>query len=323
MVQTILLTLTKATKATAVTNIGFKKTVSVLAVGKSFTLKAYTRDSAKNKDTSLNKQSVVFYSSDESVLSVTPAGKMTAKGEGQAVVTAVSLADPSIKKNITVTTYVAVKKIVLNATKNKVKKGRTGVVTVAQWNPEGATNKQVKWTCTGANGSTKAGNVKAIEIAVLSEGKRISDLKDSDFVDARTTAVVTKENEKIVFRTIVPTKKCVITATSVDGNKKAKYTVECIGEVTSLKFKTTKAITATEGGYKAGIKAGKSLKVGTDITAEYGANKKLIWRSDSEMVTVRNGTVKVDKKATKGTTAVVTAFTSDGKRSAKLFVTVE
>ncbi len=316
-------TVTEATKAVAVGNIIIKKAVPELAVGKSVTLKAYTHNAANNKDVALNSKSVVFYSSDENVLSVTPAGKMTAKAEGSATITAVSLADPSIKAEVPVDTYVAVKKIVLNATKGKVKKGKTGIVTVAQWNPEDTTYKQVKWTATGADGSVKAGNMQAIEIAVLDKDKTISDLTDDDFVDARTTPVITEADQRIAYRTLVATKKCVITATTVEGNKTAKYTLQSLGEVTSLKLKTSKTVTESGDGYAASVKPGKSLKVSTVVQAEYGADKSLVWTSDSpDIVTVSGGTIKVAKTAAKGSTAVVTATTANKKHSVRILVTV-
>ena len=316
-------TVTAATKATAVTDINIKNPVDRLAVGKSATLKAYTRDLIKNKDVALNTKSIVFYSNNEGVLSVTPAGKLTAKAEGSADITVVSLADPSVKTSVTVTSYVAVKKIVLNASKSKVKKGSMGIVTVARWDPISPTDKSVRWTATGADGSTKAGNIQAVEIAVLPADKSVSDLTDEDFVDVRTEPVVTQAGERIVYRTLVATKKCVITAASVDGNKKAKYTVISTGEVTSLELKTTKTLLKTESGYSTAIKAGKSLKVSTIIKAEYGADKTIRWTSDNpELITAKNGTIKVAKGAAKGTTATVTASSAGGKHKVNLLVTV-
>ncbi len=322
---TFAVTVTAATKAKEIENISFKQpVVTVLAVGKSATIKAYTHDSAKNKDVALNNKSIVFYSNDENIISVTPTGKMTAKAEGSTIITAVSLSDPTIMEAVEVSAYVPVKKIVLNATKDKVNKGSIGVLTVAQWNPEGATNKTVKWTATGADGSTKAGNIKAVEIAVLPIGMSPGNLNDSDFKDARTTPVVTGPGERIAYRTLVATRKCVITACTDDGNKKAKCTVESIGEVTSLKLKINKKLIEKDGGYAATIKAGKSLKVTTKIEAEYGANKRISWISSSEdIVTVKNGTIKVNKNAAKGSKAVVVAYTADGKHTAKIVVTTD
>ena len=120
------------------------------------------------------------------------------------------------------------------------------------------------------------------------------------------------------------TKKCVITATTKDGNKKAKFTVTSIGYVTSLKLKTNNKVKAEGDGYAATIKAGKSLKVTPIITAEYGANKKLVWKSENkDVVTVDNGKIKVADNAPKGSKVTVTVSSSDGKCSVKLVVTVE
>ncbi len=319
-------TVTAAKSPIAVESITLQKAVPTLAVGKSAAVKAYTYDPVKKKNLALNQKSVVFYSSAEDVLSVTPTGKMTAKKEGNATVIAVSLANPSIRATAEVTTYVAVSKIVLNATKSKVRKGKTGVVTVVQWNPAGATDKRVKWTATGADGKTKAGNIQAVEIAVLPAGKKPSELSDSDFVDARTTPVITQAGERICYRTLVATKKCVITACSMDGNKKAKYNVESRGYVTGLELKTGKAITGAGSSYTAKIKAGKSLKAAAVIKAEYGADKTIVWTSDNtDIETVKNGNIKVAKNAAKGSTATVTAtaVTENGTCKVELTVTVD
>lgn len=317
-------TVTKASKAIAVSSISIKNPLSgALSVGKSATLKAFTRDTAKNKDVALNNKSIVFYSSDDSILSVTPTGKMTAIKEGEADITAVSLADPSITATVNVSTYVAVKKIVLNSAKGKVKKGSMGVIAIAQWTPDNSTNKEVLWTATGADGSTKAGNIQAVKLAVLHEGETIADLSDKDFMDARTTPVVTDGNDRIVYKTLVATKKCVITAVTSDGNKKAKYTLVSTGEVTSLSLKTTKTLIATKTGYATTIKAGKSLKPGTVIQAEYGADKTIRWTSNNQYITVKNGTIKVDKSAEKGSRATITASAAGGKHTVTLEVTVE
>jgi uncharacterized protein YjdB len=318
------ITVKAAANATAVSDITIKNPLSgKLAVGKSATLKAYTRDTARNKDVALNSKSVVFYSNNDDVLSVTPAGKLTAKEEGGAIITAVSLNDPSVTASVTVYTYVPVKKITLNAAKGKVKKGASGTITVAQWDPAASTDKSVLWTATGADGSIKTGNTQAVAIAVLKKDQSISDLTDDDFKDARTTPVETGAVERIVYKTLVATKKCVITAASVDGNKKAKYTIVSTGEVTSLSLKTTKTLIATETGYATTIKAGKSLKPGTVIQAEYGADKTIRWSSDSPHITVKNGTIKVDKSAEKGSTATITASAAGGKQTVSLVVTVE
>ena len=318
------ITVKPAANATAVSDLSIKNPVSgKLAVGKSATLKAYSWDTVKNRSFALNSKSVVFFSNNDAVLSVTPAGKLTAKEEGGAIITAVSLADPSVSASVTIYTYVPVKSITLNSVKGKVKKGAMGVITVAQWNPALSTDKRILWTATGADGSTKAGNTEAVRIAVLSEGKVISDLTDEDFRDARTTPVETGAGDRIVYKTLVATKKCVITATTADGSKKARYNLVSTGEVTSLKLKTTKTLLETDGGYKTTIKGGKSLKVTTLIQAEYGADKTVRWKSDNPYVTVKNGTIKVDKNANKGSTATITALAAGGKQKVSLVVTVD
>ncbi|MCR4750609.1 MAG: Ig-like domain-containing protein, partial [Lachnospiraceae bacterium] len=322
-------TVTTSTKAKEVKNlkltIGKKEygngaEIPAMAAGKSISLKAVTYDDAKKKNMSLGGNDVAFYSSDEQIVSVTPKGKVTAKAEGSATVTAVSMKNPAVRLTVKVNVYQAVKKITLNTSTRKVKKGGTGILTVAQFSPVNATDQRVSWTATGVDGNMKAGNVQAIEAAVLPAGKKISDLKDSDYKDIRTKALDTGKGERLVYRTLKATKKCVVTAVSVDGNKKATTTVISNGEVTGLTLKTTKTITGANGNYSVNIKAGKSITIKPVITAEYGADKTLIWSSDNDMITVNNGKITVGKTAPSGTKAVVSA--NDLNANCKLTINV-
>lgn len=184
-----------------------------LAVGKSVSLKAYDKTTGKV----LNTKSVVFYSSDETRISVTSVGKikaMAATMPGESVtVTAVSLADPSIKAYITIDTYTAVKSITLNTKKLKIKNGSTGVMTVTKFNPAGTTNRKVKWY-TGSSD---------IKLAILSKGQTLSDLKESDFREAvgASAALETDigEGERIAYLAVNTTKKCVLSAVSSENAK--------------------------------------------------------------------------------------------------------
>ncbi|MCR5420529.1 MAG: Ig-like domain-containing protein [Lachnospiraceae bacterium] len=326
-------TVSKSAKAAGVSSIKLmlnkteyehRSSLPELAVKKSINLKAYTYDTVKKKEVALKKKDVIFYSDNENVISVSADGKVTARAEGSANVTAVSLKDPTVKSSVIVNSYVPVTKITLNAKTNKLMKGKTGILTVAQWNPEETSNKQIEWTATGADGSKKTGNIQAVELAVLPIGKSISDLSDEDYKDARSTPVITGEGERLVYRTKVATKNCTITAKTVEGGKTATCKLIINGEVTALSLKPVKGLSETEEGYSATIKAGRTLKLTPVIKAEYGADKTVKWvSSGSENITVKKGTIKVNKKAVTGEKAVITLSSSGGKHVLKVNVTVE
>ncbi|MBQ9436973.1 MAG: Ig-like domain-containing protein, partial [Lachnospiraceae bacterium] len=285
--------------------------------GKSFNLSAYATVDGKTKK--LNSKEVVFATGDPSKLSMTAAGKGKALlGDrfscAEVYVTCTPVGHPELAQTFYFTVFDRMKKITLNASKVTIGKNGRGVLTVAQTMPAYPSVPMIHWEASSTD----------VRLAKVGASQSVDSLSASDFKEKLEEGIDFSKGERLAYLAVNPTKKCVITASTYDGNKTAKCAVTVTGEVTGLEFKTTKAITGGNGSYNVSLKPGGSVSVKPVITAEYGADKTIVWKSDdASAVTVKNGKVTVRKSAAGGKTAHITAMTSDGKQSAVLTVEIQ
>ena len=110
-------------------------------------------------------KAVSYSSSNKAVAKVDAAGKITAVGNGKAVITVASKYDPKIKTTVTITVKTPVKGIKLN--KTSVKDMNVGGTTklTATISPSTASNKKVVWSSSNTAVATVAadGTVKALK----------------------------------------------------------------------------------------------------------------------------------------------------------------
>lgn len=194
-----------------------------LFVGNSKTLSAYYTENGKNKK--LSSKDVVFSSSDSSKLTITPAGKLkVVSGDiykcAEVYVTCTLLSDPSKKQVFYFTTFDRMKKITLNTTSVKVRQNQTGVLAIVNTSPAYPSVPFVSFQASSDN----------VRLAVLKAGQTLSDLNESDYkpVNRETGNFVNidfSKGERIAYTAYGSSGKCVITASSHDGNKTAKCSV--------------------------------------------------------------------------------------------------
>ncbi len=112
--------------------------------------------------------------------------------------------------------------------------------------------------------------------------------------------------------------KATITCAATDGsNKKATCKVTVAVPMSKLVIGTTDSYGAWDSeGYYGYIAVGKSIKMSAKYSSNYGVptNKKVTWHSNNEnvMKVDKNGKVTVDKNATVGSSAKITAVAQDG-----------
>ncbi|MCR5487392.1 MAG: Ig-like domain-containing protein [Lachnospiraceae bacterium] len=295
------------------------KTIS-LASGKSLSLTAYA--TVNGKMTKLGKKDVVFYSQDPYAVSVTPGGRIKAvKGEDEPIIIkAVSLADPAVQTEVAVKCYDAVKSFKLNANKNTIGKGRIGVLVAVSFAPSDASDKSIKWTAPGKG----ADGTPVLKLAVIPVGKTVSDLKESDFKDASADPVITGEGERLAYRACQAAQNTVIKAVTVDGNKKITVRITVKGSVTGFELRNQSTLTGADGNYTVSLPPKGSVVLKPVITAEYGADRTIVWRvRDPSVASWKNGRLTVAKEAKAGSSAVVTGTTIDGKKKVNVTLTVK
>ena len=110
---------------------------------------------------------------------------------------------------------------------------------------------------------------------------------------------------KVTFKKKAGGKKVTITAAAKDGS----------GRKASIKLQCMKGIVKKVGiTGKTTVKAGKTVKLKSTVTASRDAYKGLIWKSsNTDYATVRNGKVKT-YKAGKGRSVIITATAADGSK---------
>ena len=143
-----------------VTKITLNKTSATLTVGNTLTLKGTISPSdATNK-------TITWSSSKTSVAKVDSNGKVTAVGQGEAVITAKTNNNKTATCTVTVekaTTNVEVTKVTLNPTSAKVAKGKTISITT-EITPANATNKTITWSSSNTSVATVTdGIVKGVK----------------------------------------------------------------------------------------------------------------------------------------------------------------
>ena len=231
----------------AVSSVSLDKTTASLKVGDSTTLTATINPSnATNKN-------VTWKTSNGNVATVSN-GKITAVGEGSAVITVTTedgnktaTCSVTVKKVSTPTT-VAVSSVSLDKTSVSLNVGNTTILT-ATVNPSNATNKNVTW---------KTSNEK---VATVSNGK------------------ITAIGEGIA----------VITVTTEDGNK----TATCSVTVTKKSTSTTVPV-STVGLDKTAVNlnVGDSTTITAIVSPTNATNKNVTWKtSNGNVATVSNGKI--------------------------------
>lgn len=289
----------------------FRKIPDSLQVGKSLTLKA-----VNGAGKAVSVKDAVFYSSDEAVVSVSAAGKVKAvssSGGKYVTITLVSLADPSVNTSVTVKTRCATKKLILNSDKATVVKGKRGVVSVIGTNPAFADAPEV--SCLARGGELK--------LAKLKKGQTVDSLKVSDF-KVTSPIINLAEGERLAYLAVEPSKKARIELFTRVENVKAYVNVTVIGSVTALDLLEKNGVVKEEAGdYSVSLKPGKSMTVPYRVTAEYGADKTLIFESDDPSVVTVTQTGKMTAlKGASGKSAHITVSTVDGSLQAVLTVRV-
>lgn len=147
----------------------------------------------------------------------------------------------------------------------------------------------------------------------IAEGKKVQlsanilpeNATDQNVVWSTSNPKVSTVNSKglVSIKKKTAGKTVVITAKATDGS-----------EVTgTYRIKVPKGVVKkiTLAGSKT-VKAGKTIKLTARVTATKGANTKLLWETNSNLVTVtKKGVVKASKKS-KGKTVKVTVKSTDG-----------
>lgn len=271
------------------------------------------------------KGQVVFYSSDEKIVSVSSQGAVTALAPGEATVTAVSIFDSTVLASIKVISKPEVKGIILNANKLTLGKEQTGILCVTQLNPANAVDHEVCWTASDAD----------VLFAVIDKD---TDPDKAEYKSLAGGTVVTDigKGEMLAYKVKNPTKKCAVTA-SVNGcKKKAVCNITVVGTVTDMALKEGNGLTLTgkdaDGNreYTLSLAPGASFPIKVDFGpqnswAEYGADKTILYEStDTGVAAVaKAGKISVQKYAESGDTVDITASTVDGMHKAVIHLSVK
>ncbi|MGN0487194.1 MAG: Ig domain-containing protein [Acutalibacteraceae bacterium] len=316
-----------------------------IARGKSKTLKATIAPAdATNKK-------IEWISSDPSVVTVTSSGVVTAKGEGNATVTATTL-DGGYSATCNFNVYVAVSGVKINAETIKLPKGEKRIITATVL-PTDAANKEVTWE----SSNTKIVTVNEVgQLTGKTKGtaKITATTKDGAFT---ASCIV----EVVQLATAVKTD---FTSITIDAGKSKTLTASVYPSTasdTSLKWKSsnTKVVKVSSAGVITGVAAGTatititsgdgaasvyckvtveqpatgisipekaSVGIGKKVTLKAtlqpanATNKNVSWKSsDTSIVKVSSAGVISGVKAGKAT---ITATTMDGKYKDTCTVTV-
>jgi uncharacterized protein YjdB len=300
-----------------------------------------------------SENTIIWSTTDEAVVSVTQAGKVTAKGAGTALIIAKDSSGNSVYCKVTVVE--AVKDIKLNFSKKTLKKGNTFKLK-ATFTPTTATNKKVTWISSNKSVASVAsdGTVKGLKGGIVVITARSVDGNYADSCIVTVTETVTKIKLNKSYYKLGKGKSYRLIATvynSTATNKAVKWkssnksvaTVDSKGRVTGKKLGyATITAYATDG---SGVETTCEIRVvnqvtsiklnKTAITLVEGRSTKLkatikptnatyktgSWKSsDSSVVSVSsNGTLTALKVGT--ATVTVSAKDSSGK-TATCFVNV-
>ena len=303
---------------------------------------------------------VAWYSSDDSIATVTQKGLIRAVAPGKATITAVVRDAEDIgsapKDSVSITVRSLITSVQID--KKKLTLGTRpenvyGSVSIAKISPENATDMAIEWKSSNDN----------VRIAAVTEG---SDISKGTYINATGsgltgtkkatgTGVVVSEGQCLAIKAVNPgvTK---LTGITTDGSNKA---VACIitvrGEVTGLRFVTKNAgkngyndVTLSDGSAPENMKYTGLMKEGTGMTlatvldingisgsstdkadiSKYKLYKKytdtgVSYRSSDTSVLIvdKKGKIFVNKN-TSGRSATVYATSSDEKYKAQISITV-
>ncbi len=339
--------------AVRVTGISLDKTISDVNTGSTITLTATL--SPANATSKL----VTWSSSDTSIATVDKNGVVTGLKDGTAKITAKSFdGGKTATCEVTVVKpYISVTEIKLDTTKATIKEGDTKQLT-ATLTPENPTNPKVTWSSdnsdvaavsdSGLITAKKAGSAKitatadgeksaSCEVVVESAAIPVSEITftktsgtiyegDTFTIKAKVTPKnatdkdlkwSTKDKKIATVKdgvvTGVKEGTTTITATAVDGSKtKATFKITVKKYVPVSKIALNKSTTS--------IAVGNTVALTATVTPKDATDKDVTWTSSKPKVATvdKNGVVTGVKKGK----AVITATSSDGKKTAKCTVTV-
>lgn len=292
---------------------------------------------------------VSWSSSDPAVASVDAEGKVTAVADGTAVITAVTN-DGDFKAECSVSVRTPVKDIKISKTSLDMYVGKVETLT-AEISPSDATNKNVVWTSSdsdiasvadGIVTAKKAGTATitvttddgglyaqcAVTVTVpvdgitlnrtsaeIALGDSIELIPTIDPANASDQRVIWSTTDKEVVTVdngvvkAVGTGMATVTATTADGSKTASCRITVPVAVTGITLDET-SIT---------INRGRTKQLNAVIEPSDATNKNIIWKSSDERIAkVENGIVTGISEGT----ALITATTSDGEKSAQCTVRV-
>ena len=221
--------------------------------------------------------------------------------------------DPKLQARAFIGTYQRFNSIKINASKATVRKGERGVLSISQFKPENPSNPGVTWEASSDD----------VKLALLPAGVKVSELSESDFTDGFVRTDLSK-GESLAYLCVNATKKCVISAMTDDGTKKkVSCTLNIKGRVSKLEIKTSDKVVGENGHYTVRLKPSETLKLEVLMDAEYGAETKLIWSSDTPSVAkVKNGKISVCKEP-EYDCCLITAMTADETRKIEVKLYVE
>jgi len=297
-------------------------------------------------------KNVTWKSNNTSVATVDANGKITAKAKGTAGITATTV-DGKKTATCSVTVIIPVTGVTINPTTLTLNVGNNSTLT-ATVAPTSATNKKITWTSSNtsvatvdANGrvTAKIAGTAIITATTVSEGKTATCTVTvvnpvTNITIAPKTLSLSIGNSSVLAATITPTNAtnkdvtwsssntsiatvdqngkvtakakgtATITVASVDGNKRATCKLTVTIPVTSVTINPT-SLTLN-------ITTSSTLKA-TTLPATAGI-KDVVWTSsDINIATVNSsGLVKAIAKGT----AIITATTVDGNKTATCTVTV-
>lgn len=253
LLMALLLIFTMSTvNAEAAGRVSLTKTTLTLKKGKSYTLKLRN-----------NKSKVRWSSSRKSVAVVSSKGKVTAKGKGNAVITA-KVGANTYKCRVTVTQPVT--KVSLSKKSYKMNVG-SSVTLTALTRPTNANNRAVRWTTSNKNVATVTSRGK---ITAKAKGTAVITAKAADGSGKKATCKVTvsgAKNVKVSSLQLNKTEVYIEEGKSIDlsctvspnnatnpkliwsSNDRSVATVNYAGKVTGLKAnRSTKVVARTMDG---------------------------------------------------------------------------